>query len=264
MKLGISCKFDRFNYLQEIINNYEIGIEITDFVDPDILNNPNLLLEYRSRYLDYFKNNKIERTFHGPFFDLNIHAIDNEFSTMSKDKIQKAITICRDLDCTKIIFHTGYIPILKSKNYRKNVIEKQINFWQDICDENKGLIICLENMFEKDSNLIYEILDNCKKENLKFCFDIAHCVVFSNEEPLTWINKMKEYLNHVHLSDCNGIHDEHKALGSGNIGIKELIYKLQKIKSNLTFVIEVSGEEKVRKSLNYLYNNGLAQRKNAT
>jgi sugar phosphate isomerase/epimerase len=263
MKLGISCKYERLNYLQEIINNYDIGIEITDFIDPDILNNPNLLFEYRSRYLDYFKNHKIERTFHGPFFDLNIHAIDNEFAALSKDKIKKAITICSDLGCKKIIFHTGYIPLQISKDYQEKIIENQIKFWQDVCDENKDLIICLENMFEKDSNFIYEILDNCKKDNLKLCFDIAHCVVFSNEGPLTWINKMDRYLNHIHLSDCNGIYDEHLALGSGSIDIIELIHKLQKINCNLTFVIEMSGEDKVRKSLNYLDRNRLIQRKNA-
>ena len=52
------------------------------------------------------------------------------------------------------------------------------------------------------------------------------------------------------------------ALGSGNIDFIDLTHKLQKINNDLTYVIEVSGEEKARKSINYLNKNGLVQRKN--
>lgn len=256
MSLSISCHLDRLDYLDDIIKTYNTGIEINDFANPKILNDDQLLSETKQKYTEYFNENNITRTLHGPFFDLIIHATDNAFMKLSVEKIKKAIEICNELNCKKIVFHTGYMPVLKSRNYEKIVTEKQVKFWTSVCKENGNLIICLENMFEKTPELICEIIEKSMMPNLCFCLDVAHCLVFSRKSIKFWIDKTGKYLSHVHLSDSRKTSDQHLALGTGKVKLNKAMKILKNVNNDLSCVIEVSGEDMVKKSIRYLIDNG--------
>ncbi|MBN1646422.1 MAG: sugar phosphate isomerase/epimerase [Spirochaetales bacterium] len=263
MDLYLSCRLDRFAYIEALSRRYDIGIEINDFTEPLMTNHPSAGIACIDRYREFIGSNNLRRTLHGPFFDLILHATDEAFAGLSKNKIRAAVGAAAELGCEKIVFHSGYMPVTKSSDYLAKVIERQVSFWKQLCGEYPGLVFCLENMFETGPEFLLEIIECCAADNIRFCFDLAHAVVFSNRKPLYWLEKMARHLEHVHLSDCNGVFDEHLALGRGRLKIDKTIKYLQALHPGLSWTVEVSGEEKARESLEYLERAGFISRKDA-
>ena len=113
--------------IYELAKRNNFGIEVVDFAMPRILNDKN-------KYEELIAKNKSELlgfndlSFHGPFIDIVLHSADEDIRTISRKKIERAISNALELHCKTIVFHTGINTLINNPSYSKIVIESHSEF----------------------------------------------------------------------------------------------------------------------------------------
>lgn len=247
-------KLPQFEHLLE---TSEYGFEINDFCYPAIICDYSLykmkLLEYK-KILQKYSDRII--TLHGAFFSLIIHSNDPDIAQISKNKIIRSIQTATELNCSKVIFHTGIIPQAVG-HMLTDIAKVHTSFWGEMLEKYKDIEICIENVWEKNTEFFEILLQNVNNPRFTMCIDNGHANVYSSTPIPEWINKLQKYLSHVHLSDNDAITDQHLGLGTGRLDIKNEINEFIKIKENITYKLEVHSYEGINDCLNFMFNNNL-------
>lgn len=148
------------------------------------------------------------------------------------DRMKAGIDFTASFKTKKLTLHLGQVD----KNIdRKKYIEHIILVLKELCEYafKFNMNVMIENM-PGDNELGYspmeirEIIDKVDEENLKFILDTGHAHVssYANEE---YIEVLKDKLYHMHFSDNNGLRDEHKRIGLGNIDFVSIFKKLHEV-----------------------------------
>lgn len=244
--------------MQLMINKNNYGIEISDFCSPlmyeDDKDMSNILEWYLNQDIHY-KNS----SFHAPFMGLQIKCGDSGIAMLSRNRIETSIEIANKLGCNKIIAHTGINP-LASSNMFSEIVDFHVNYWENLAAKYPDIVICLENVWENNSEFFISFFEKIKSENIKMCFDLAHAVVYSDTPYLTWLNDLSKYIVHVHLCNNNLKEDNHYALDKGDINIINSINKIEDIVSSPTYLLEVFSVENTKTSIEHLYKNGIVSK----
>ena len=86
-----------------------------------------------------------------------------------------------------------------------------------------------------------EMLDYCKKTNLKVCYDLCHSYLYCNKNNLSIkeeLERIEEFVDHFHLSDAEGVDGEGLQFGEGDLPFEQVVPILNK-HSDKSFAIEV-------------------------
>lgn len=142
----------------------------------------------------------------------------------------------------KLTLHLGIV----NKNLDRSIYINHIkNVLVDLCSYAKkyDMNIMIENMpgfgeLGYSPNEILDIINRVNMDNLKFILDTGHANV-SEYEINEYINLLKDYLMHLHLSDNSGVRDEHAKLGLGNIDFYEFIKLMKNINYNELYCLEI-------------------------
>jgi len=241
---------EKRNKQYKMIDDKNYGFEIVAFSHHSVWEQPyqSNINKYKSE-LNKYKNSYI--SFHGPIADIIPHSEVSAIANLAKDRIEKSIEIALELNANRIVFHTGINAIISDPNYIGYVINRQTEFWSNICDKYKGIDIVIENMWEKDYSYILEICNKVNKANFGFCLDIGHVNVYSKLSSKEWIDNLRPHLKHIHLNDNNGTWDEHLALGRGNINWNDWLEKLKAI-NDLQYVLELTELVDIENSIKQL------------
>lgn len=150
----------------------------------------------------------------------------NEYESVVK-RLKEAIVYGKMFNISKFTLHLGYV----NNNDRELMITHIIKVLKDICEFSYPCNIMIENMpdiqevgYSPEEILL--IIRAINKPNLKFIFDTGHANV-SEYEFDDYLHILKPYLMHIHVSDNNGLRDEHGRMGSGNINFKHLFTELK-------------------------------------
>jgi N-acetylneuraminate synthase len=95
-----------------------------------------------------------------------------------------------------------------------------------------------QNMFLSSD----EIVDYCKKLNLRMCFDISHCMLACNHfgwDLYDFSEKIAPYTAHIHIGDASGVNGEGLQIGQGEIDFKRLGKILRDKCPNASFIPEI-------------------------
>lgn len=97
-------------------------------------------------------------------------------------------------------------------------------------------------------------------KSLKHNLDIGHLNVLINsgivKSEKEYFNKLGGYINYVHLHGNNGLTDEHKALGSGNVKMDTVIPLIKKVNPEF-MIIETINARKALKTKELLKSYGI-------
>ena len=229
------------------------GFEYNDFYIPALLDDEELLRDTINFYKD------IEElpeycTCHGAFFDVTIFSDDARIQEVSDYRVEQSLKIAEALGVKAIVFHTNYTPNFLQESYRRNWVERNYKYWSEKLEKYPKLNIYIENMFDTDWILISELACRLKdKSNFGICFDYAHACVFGDEHRIDeWVAGISRYVKHVHINDNDFKSDLHLALGDGCIDWHRFCRHYKDYFPNASVLIEMRGEDKIRKSLEYL------------
>ena len=234
----------------EVFNDLEIGVEIQDFVEP------NLTKEQIEDTINFYMFNlgKLNgiKSLHGPFLDLKPASPDKIIRDVSYMRYLKALKIANQLDMDYIIFHTQMNPYL-NQPYLKELNNLQAKeFWVKILDEVpdfKGCVL-LENIFEETPDMLLELMETLNHPKIRVNLDIGHANL-GRVHLEEWISKLKKYISYIHIHSNEGQFDTHNPPTDNKIS--EVKFLLDKYKLNPVLSLEYKVDD-LRKEV-YRYNN---------
>jgi sugar phosphate isomerase/epimerase len=190
-------------------------------------------------------------SFHGVFQDIAIHSSDRKIAETSKQRILESIEVAQALNADIAVFHGNLNPLVQGDYYKKNWLDRNASFWQQILDAYNGVIL-LENVWEPNPEIFRHLIDQVASQRLKFCFDVAHANVYSKVPLAEWIAALRSDLTYIHFSDNTGEVDGHMEMGAGKINWKNLTQSLRNHNLAPEVVLEEGTLEKTKNSIAYM------------
>ena len=160
---------------------------------------------------------------HGPFLDLCPGSLDKQVLELSRARFVHALETAAVFSPEHMVFHCGYEPY-KYHSIRREWMDISIETWVMLAEKAEKLKIplVLENTFEASPDDLAPVLDALSPHGVGFCLDVGHAHAFSRTRLDIWLDVMKDHLAALHLHDNHGIHDEHLAIGQGDIDFQYL------------------------------------------
>ena len=226
--------FKAFPEIPELALQNNLKLEFTGLVEPIVYSDELINNLLNSKYTNLYYSA------HGPFLDLIPPSNDIEVSALAKNKFIRAITACNKLNIQNIIFHNGWNPTFYSDD---KWITNSINFWKDIISNSfESINICLENVMENNSKLIYEIIKGVNNPRFSACLDVGHVNVYSSGKITDWFKTLSVNIRHIHLHNNYGKEDNHNGLNKGLINIEEVFNNAEKYCPEATINIEIRSD----------------------
>ena len=254
------CDDGKLELTSELCKSNNLGIEIQGFYNPYIENKDELLKKYK----EILPEIKGGRSYHAPFWDLNLGTKIKELQEIMMNIYNEAYSIAKSLNCTEMVIHSNYKPgtdwytgwINRAKNFLENFLK----------DKDNSIIICIENQFESDSELLIKLIDEVNDSRVKICLDIGHANANSNMHVEDWIKSLNKRIAYYHLHNNHGKQtlygynkdDEHLGISDGTIDIAKILKLAEQYSPNAIWNIECKVEY-LNESVKYLkklgYNN---------
>ena len=225
------------NRTKEEIKDFEKCLENNVFVGCEFFYPYNKDDEYKEEYIKSLKNYmKYECEFvcHLPYGKFNNLATYNNLENVL-NRFYAAIDFASKLPTIKLTLHPGELDGSLSKDDAVNLACENI---KKLCKHASkyNMIIMLENLIGshelmKTPEEYFEMKEKINEPNLKFIFDVAHYHTScqDNKNINMFVEKVKEDLLHLHISDNNGMADMHAKIGKGNIDFFSYFKKLEEI-----------------------------------
>ena len=189
-------------------NRLGLGVEIQDFTEPNLSFGEQE--EIAGRYRRLFEGFKGIKSLHGPFLDLKPASPDPLIRAVSYERYRRALQIAAALETDFIIFHSQINPFLNEPALRDRNNRQAGAFWERILEETeyRGTIL-IENIFEKDADLLKRYLRTVNRPNMKANLDLGHLKARGAglEE---WLGELKDDLVYMHIHSNDGRYDLHR------------------------------------------------------
>lgn len=239
----------------EIAKEHNAAFEYDDFFNPELIENK----EEYEKTIELYKSLDRDRskdTLHGVFYDIVINSLDPAIRKKSIERVYQSCETGKRLGVRAVIFHTNYIVGFKNNAYRDMWVRDMTAFYKQLLDDFPTLDIYVENMYDDSPELIRRLAEALRTEpRFGICFDVAHAYLWKPSLK-EWVDELGPYIKHIHANDNHKDEDAHLPIGSGSIDWSILNYR-QLIKNKPSILIEVTAEDRMRKSYNYLIKNCL-------
>lgn len=257
-----------YEYQKGGIENVELG-SVHDFFDIKILKK----FDFNFLIHNYFPPPKIP-------FNFNLASQNEVIRKKSLNLAKNAIDLCCDVESPLYTFHAGFtvdppklgkpLPRIDISD-RDNAIEIFVNEVEKIVNyaNNRGIKVAVEPNVVQKFNLIETRNDLClfaeyleieklfkilKKTSLGLLIDLGHTAVtshwlkFDKDE---FVQKCSKYTSAIHISNNNGLQDQHRSLTQNCWAIS----KLKKFK-NIPIILETMNLpiEKIKENIQLVQN----------
>ena len=92
-------------------------------------------------------------------------------STEAPENTLIAYKIAKELGCTEIVVHNGFIP---NTSFYEGWVRNATAFWQEFfADKDDSITMMIENQCEEDSEVLKMEIDSVNDPRLKVCLDIG-------------------------------------------------------------------------------------------
>lgn len=243
----------KLDNIAAILKERSFNVETLFFAMPEHLNDN--LEDHRQKFEKRFLETEAKKlSMHGPFFDLSLVSREKDIVTLTRRRYRQAVDIALKTGIEKIVFHTQYNPLLGFEAYKKEWLENSIGFFTELIGKigDSPITLLLENMFESDPELMFQLLEAINSPHMRVCLDVGHVQVYSDLPHSHWIERLSSYIKYIHLSDNGGKIDDHLALGQGVVDFPGIFRLLEKHGVKPDFCVEMNCEENHRLSLEYL------------
>lgn len=242
---------NNFDKMMSVARDNGFGFELMEFSFPYILDDKDTV----DRLVGTYAAAPVV-ALHGVFIDINYSGGDPEVFKVSKKRIEQCAFLACKLNVKKIVLHSCFFPILTPDDPLYGVWAEESAVLLIEIAEKYDIQFCIENVLDISPDIILTMVEQANHPRVKVCFDIGHANLSKTPIPV-WIEKLAPHITHVHLSDNNGIYDEHLALGDGNIDFLEADRLFCKYNVKADYTIEVKPFKNVEKSIEFLNRGGM-------
>lgn len=251
-RLLIVSREEQLKECRQISKEYNVGFEINDFFNPDVLDDEKRIEEIIGKY----RQGKIPdgSTMHGAFLDVTVFSQDAKIRQISEMRMEQSMEIAKRLGVKGVVFHTNGNPFLEGVKYDNRVVDFTAGFLEDLLARYPEIDIYLENMFDRTPDILQRISKRlCGYSNYGVCFDYAHASIYGVEMEV-WIAALSDYVRHIHINDNDLQHDLHLAVGEGLLDWEQFEVYYRRYFQKCSVLIETLTDKNQRKSLEYLKN----------
>lgn len=244
--IQLQPSINNFNEYLQLAKVHNFSFEIMDLAYPAILDNDEQLKKVINLY-----QNTPNYSAHGVFIDINYSGGDSLILEATKKRLHSCFKSIKKLQIKRIILHSCFFPIMPENSMLYDL-------W---CEDSAKLLIdfavqydteiLIENVLDISPFVIRKLMEKANHKKINVCLDIGHANL--TKTPISgWFEVLHPYIKYMHLSDNNGVFDEHLALGDGNIDFAYMCQLLEKYKIKSDYTLEVTGIDRVIKSIEYL------------
>ena len=163
-------------------------------------------------------------TIHGPFQDLAPGALDDMILAASRRRLRQAWRWLPVFRPQAVVCHLGY----EARHYRwdrDNWLARTAATFRELGVQagKYGVRVVLENVYEKDPELVQAALQRIGLDNVQVCLDVGHLNAFGGGNFEGWLRILWPLIGHLHLHDNQGTLDDHLALGTGNVPVEMVL-----------------------------------------
>ena len=201
---------------EQVIARYNTGIEIDNFCQSILLDDPNE--PDRAREIMKLSDRHI---LHGPFTELHPAAIDPKARNLASYRLNQAYDVCRRLGISRMVVHSGYVPFVFFKSWQK---EQSVKFWNEYMDDKPDdFNIFIENVLEDEPYMMLEMIENMDDKRVRLCLDTGHANVAGSPDIRKWFEVLGKHIGAIHLHNNNGMADEHNPPDKGNMNMAKVM-----------------------------------------
>ncbi|MCR5788345.1 MAG: sugar phosphate isomerase/epimerase [Lachnospiraceae bacterium] len=204
-------------------------------------------------YMKWYGSNGRTTSLHGVFIDVNPASGDPLFRELSEKRCRQSMETAKAVGASNVIFHSSCFPVLRGA-YLENWADVCADFYQGLADAF-DLNIYIENSFDIDAEPIRQLMKRINDPRIGVCLDIGHAN-YSRISLRQWFEELGEWIVYLHLSDNEGIYDDHLTLGRGTVDWKEADALWRGLDRDTVLTLEVGGIKGVKDSVSFLREHG--------
>ena len=190
---------------------------------------------------------------HGAFIDINPASMDAGIFAVSRQRCHESCMLARSLGAGHVIFHSSCETFLRGL-YMDRWAGRCASFYESL-SEQYDLRIWIENSQDMDAGPISELMKRTTDPRVGVCLDIGH-VNYSRMPMEQWFDILGDRIGYLHLSDNNGLYDDHLPLGEGTVNWAEADALWRSTGRKMLLTLEVGATEGVMRSIRYLKEHG--------
>jgi sugar phosphate isomerase/epimerase len=192
-------------------------------------------------------------TVHGPFQDLSPGALDDLILAATRRRLRQAWRWLPVLRPEAVICHLGF----EDRHFRwdqENWLARATATFRELgtLAGTGGVRVMLENVYERDPEIIREAIRRINLPNVRVCLDVGHLHAFGGGDFAGWLAALWPVIGHLHLHDNQGSGDDHQALGTGTVPLEFVLTFLAERGVQPGITLEPHQEGSLTPSLQYL------------
>ncbi|MDE7358283.1 MAG: sugar phosphate isomerase/epimerase [Lachnospiraceae bacterium] len=245
---------------------YGCAFEYNDFYIAKVMDDAGeqerIITDYRRYRKECPENNFPERffsadTMHGAFLDVTVHSDDPLIRDASMLRVRQSMEIAKNMGLKGVVFHTGRLAGFRAPDYLRNWRDRNEAFFTEIAHRYPAQQIYMENMFDEAPDILAGLAEKMRDvKNFGVCLDYAHAML-SKCPGREWIEALAPYIRHMHINDNDLQNDLHLAVGEGSLDWQEFDHLIRKYRVEAPVLVEVSGYEAQKTSLQYMKRHGI-------
>lgn len=167
-------------------------------------------------------------------------------------RLRQSMEIASRMGLRGVVFHTGRLGRFRAENYLRLWHEANLRFFSELAEAYPRQQIYMENMFDEAPDVMADLAEAMKGvENFGICLDYAHAALTDCPQQ-EWVRALAPYIRHMHINDNNWKNDLHQPVGQGKIDWNEYSRLMEEYGIETSVLVEVSGCEGQRMSLEYM------------
>ncbi|MFN3642853.1 MAG: sugar phosphate isomerase/epimerase family protein [Gemmobacter sp.] len=243
-------------------------LEIQSFINAEVLNGDwQPLADQTRRLLDGYTG---RLGIHGPFWGLNIAALDPDVRTVVARRMDQALDVCAAIGATQMVIHSPYTTwdYNNIDNYpggRARLIEAaQATIGAAVRRAGEqGVVLVIENIEDIDPLDRKRLAESFGSDAVRVSVDTGHAQYAhgsTGAPPVDYyITAAGAMLDHIHLQDAEGYADRHWSLGEGTIRWAQVFRAIAALPVRPRLLLELRDNTQIPASMAFLAAQGLGE-----
>lgn len=243
-------------------------LEIQSFVNADILKGDWRPLADRTRALLDGYTGRLG--IHGPFWGLNIAALDPDVRAVVARRLDQALDVCAAINATQMVIHSPYTTwdynnLDNFPGGRARMIEAaHATIGAAVARAaDQGVVLVIENIEDIDPTDRLHLAQSFNSDAVRLSVDTGHAEYArgnTGAPPVDYyIAAAGEMLHHIHLQDADGYADRHWSLGDGTIRWAQVFRAIGALTVKPRLILELRDITQIPASMRYLETMGLGE-----
>lgn len=222
------------------------------------------VLDWSEKELEELKvlglRHQIRWSIHAPIAGCNLAANGANAIQEVMETVIHTLNIAEELGCTHVVLHPGEVALQEeeSPDDRQDALQRVAAFLEVALKATKSseVKLALENvppypgLLGTDAEFLVQLVEQVNSPRVGLLYDCGHAHLCGQAQ--TILERMLPYVVGLHLSDNQGVQDDHVGLGLGNVPLLELMDILKKEAYLGTVVIETGSLEGAYASIRWM------------